>query len=206
MFLLVIAVYSMLFARRVHGAQGQAKYLYFDRYLFSEVPPAALLLSTLGLQSIIDLATHFVRHARWARVAVVPVMAIVIVIVGMTPQIHETERITEFRLLGNSYAAIARLDALTRGNGVPDSDGDAIVYSGTNRRTTNWTFPNTYRAFALPLEQTFARKVFGIDPNPEGRDILLRPRGARLMLTQHGLHSGYLVALRRAELFTALSR
>jgi hypothetical protein len=196
MFLLVIAVYSMLFARRVHSAQGQANYLYFDRYLFSEVLPAALLLSTIGLQALIDLATHFVRKARAARIIVVPVMAVVIV--GIVPQIHETERITQFRLLGNSYSAIARLDALTRKNGDPDHDGDPIVYSGTTSRTRNWTFPNTYRAFALPLRQTFSRKVFGIDPDPEGRDIFLRPRGARLMLTKHGLHSGYLVALRHS--------
>jgi hypothetical protein len=199
MFLLVIGVYSMLFARRVHGAQGQANYLYFDRYLFSEVLPAALLVSAIGLQSVIDLATHFTRSARSARIAAVGVVAIVVVVVvGVVPQIHETQRITEFRLLGNAYAAEERLDRLTRTNGV-----GPIVYSGSTSRPANWTFPNTYRAFALPLRQTFSRQVLGFDSDPEGRDTFLRPPGARLLLSQHGLHSGYLVALRRARLAPA---
>ena len=42
MLLLVIGVYVVLFARRVPAPKAQANYLYFDRYLFSEVLPAAL--------------------------------------------------------------------------------------------------------------------------------------------------------------------
>jgi hypothetical protein len=193
LFLLVIGVYSVLFARRVHGPQGQLNYLYYDRYLFSEVLPAALLLSTIGLQAVIDAVSHFVSSARVVRIAVVG--AVVIVAVAMLPQIHETQRITKYRLLGNSYSAVKQLDTLTR------TEGDApIVYSGPPSRPKNWMFPNTYRAFAVPLQQSFGRKVFGVDTNPAGRDTFLRPFGAELMLAKHGLAKGYLIALRRTRL------
>jgi hypothetical protein len=193
LFLLVIGVYSVLFARRVHGPIGQLNYLYYDRYLFSEVLPAALLLSTIGVQSVIDLVSHFVSSTRVVRIAVVGM--VVIVAVAMVPQIHETQRITQYRLLGNAYSTVKQLDTLTRSEG----DG-AIVYSGPPSRPKNWTFPNTYRAFAVPLQQSFGRTVFGVDTDPEGRDTFLRPIGAKLTLSKHGLDKGYFIALRRARL------
>ena len=42
-----------------------------------------------------------------------------------------------------------------------------VVYSGSGARPLNWIFPNTYRAFALPLEQSFNRQVFGIRIKPQ---------------------------------------
>ena len=81
------------------------------------------------------------------------------------------------------------------------------MYSGANRRTTNWMFTRTPTGRSrCRCEQTFAGRCSASSPNPEGTGHLSRPRGARLMLTQHGLHSGYLVAFVAPGLFTAVSR
>ena len=111
--------------------------------------------------------------------------------VGVVPQTHETRRETKFRLLGKSYQAMHKLDELTRTHG----DG-AVVYSGSKRRPTNWFYPNTYRAFALPLEQSFGRAVFGIPPKGLGSDVVYDPASARGVLQRNHFDSGYLVQLR----------
>ena len=187
--LLVIGVYCVLFARRVPAPKIQTYYLYFDRYLFSEVLPAALPLMAIGVQAIIDTCARFVPNARVMRVATAVVAAIVVV--GIVPQTKDTRRETKFRLLGKSYAAMHELDRLTSTQG----DG-AVVYSGSKRTPTNWFYPNTYRAFALPLEQSFGRSVFGIPPKGLGRDVVYDPASARGVLERNHFTSGYLVQLR----------
>ena len=86
--LLVIGVYIVLFARRVPDPKVQTYYLYFDRYLFSEVLPAALPLAAIGLQMVVD-ACHRLAPARASRRSRSPACVAVIVI-GLVPQIHET--------------------------------------------------------------------------------------------------------------------
>jgi len=189
MLLLVVGVYCVLFARRVPAPKIQTYYLYFDRYLFSEVLPAALPLVAIGVQAVADAFARFVPNPRVLRAAVAVVIAIVVI--GVVPQTKDTRRETKFRLLGKSYQAMHELDDLTRSQG----DG-AIVYSGSKRRPTNWFYPNTYRAFALPLAQSFGRQVYGIPPKGLGRDVVYDPASARGVLLRNHFASGYLVQLR----------
>ena len=64
LFLLVIGTYIVLFARRVPEPKVQTYYLYFDRYLYSEVLPAALVLGAIGLHVLADAATRLIRSTR----------------------------------------------------------------------------------------------------------------------------------------------
>ena len=64
MFLVVVAVYCVLFARRVPTPKIQTYYLYFDRYLFSEVFPAALPLTAIGMRSVVDPCSRFVPNPK----------------------------------------------------------------------------------------------------------------------------------------------
>src|SRR5207244_4320970 len=123
---MVMAVFVVLFARRVPDPKIQTYYLYFDRYLFSEVLPAALPLAAIGIQMTVDACSRF-APARVAKVAIAAV--VVLIVVGVVPQVHETQRITKYRLLGHSYDALNRIDELTRTNGT-----GAVVYSGTRTR------------------------------------------------------------------------
>src|SRR5262249_179602 len=154
-------------------------YLYFDRYLFSEVLPAALPLAAIGIQVALDGCRRFVSE-RAARIAV-PVI-IVVIVVALVPQIHETQRVTKYRLLGHSYDALHRFDELTRSNGTPGP----VVYSGARTKPRQWFYPNTYRAFALPLRQSFDRDVFGIPNEALGKDDVYSPETALAVLRASG--------------------
>ena len=190
--LMVIGVFVVLFARRVPHPKVQTYYLYFDRYLFSEVLPAALPLAVIGIQMIVDACTRW-APARVAKVAIAAI--VVLVVIGLVPQVHETQRITKYRLLGHSYDALHRIDELTRSAGTPG----AVVYSGSRTKPKQWFYPNTYRAFALPLRQSFDREVFGIPTAALGKDDVYSPATALAVLQANNHPTGYLVKLRQAR-------
>jgi hypothetical protein len=185
--LVLIGVFAVLFARRMAQPLVHAYYLYYDRYLVSEVLTAALPLAAIGIQISVDACTR--APARVARVAVAAI--VVIIVLGLIPQMHETRRITEHRLFADSYDALRRLDRLTLTNGP-----GAVVYSGSEDRQPDWFYPNTYRAFALPLRQTFDRTVYGIPLSAVVTDRVYTPDRARKLLRGRDASSGYLVQLR----------
>ncbi len=70
----------------------------------------------------------------------------------------------------------------------------AIVYSAPADPPTAWIFPNTYRAFALPLVQTFRRVVVGLPRGAVDPDEPRDPDAARALLRRAGFDHGYLVS------------
>ena len=132
LFLLVIGTYVVLFARRVPAPKVQTYYLYFDRYLYSEVLPAALVLGAIGLHLFADACTRLTRSARTevavaGRIAIAALLAVVVL--GLAPQIDQTRHATKYRLFGHSYAALQSLDRITGGRA-----GSAVVYSGSKAK------------------------------------------------------------------------
>jgi hypothetical protein len=184
---LLIGVFAVLFARRMAQPLVHAYYLYYDRYLVSEALTAALPLAAIGIQISVDACTR--APARVARVAVATV--VVIIVLGLIPQMRETRRVTEHRLFADSYDALAQLDRLTLTNGP-----GAVVYSGSEDVQPDWFYPNTYQAFALPLRQTFDRTVYGIPLSAIATDRVYTPSRARELLRERDATSGYLVQLR----------
>jgi hypothetical protein len=187
--LLVVCTYSVLFAARVPMSKPHAYYLYYDRYLFSEVLPVALVFAAVGLHTVIEAYASVVRARIAARVAIVGVC--VAAALALLPNLRETHRITRYPLFGDAYQTLDHLDALTRTNGV-----GAVVYSGPKTNPPDWFFPNTYRAFGLPLAQSFRRVLVGLPVNPFGRDPQFDPAGARTALQKLNIGTGYLIALR----------
>ena len=193
--LLVTCSYTLLFAARVKISMPHAYYLYYDRYLFSEVLPAALVFAAIGLHLLVEgfeRARTYEGEARTRTAARVAIVALcVIAVVAFVPNLKETHRITRYPLFGDAYQALDRLDTLTRtqGNG-------AIVYSAPPTPPPGWFFQNTYRAFALPLGLTFGRSVVGMPSNPFAKDVQFDPASARARLAASGFDKGYLVALR----------
>ena len=189
--LLVIGTYAVLFARRYPAPRGHAYYLYFDRYLYSEVLPAALVLVALAIHTIAGWRLRRGAPAlrRAARVAVVATL--VVTLGAIVAPVRETRRATEVRLFGDAYAAIAKLDAL-----VGEAGAGPVVYSGAKPPPPGWFFANTYRAFALPLVLTFDRPVLDLPADPFGPDPVLDPAGARAALRDAGYRSGAYVVVR----------
>ncbi len=186
-FLLTVCAYSILFAHRVKVAKPQVYFLYFDRYLYSEVLPVALVLAGIGAHAII-IGWRRVAPRAWYRVGIAAL--VVITAFGLAPEVRETRVITRYPLFADSYGALNRLDDLTRGDGHA-----AIVYSGLPFRPRGWFFENTFREFALPLVQSFRRTVLGMPAAPTSRDPRFEPAGARRLLAAAGFRTGYLIAL-----------
>jgi len=191
--LLVTCSYTLLFAARVKISMPHAYYLYYDRYLFSEVLPAALVLAAIGLHLIVngfERASAFAGRRRDAvRVGIAVVC--VIALIAFVPSLKETHRITRYPLFGDAYQALDRLDTLTRTDG-----NGAIVYSAPSTPPPGWFFQNTYRAFALPLGLTFDRPVVGMPTDPFGKDVHFTPAAARTRLAASWFDRGYLISLR----------
>jgi hypothetical protein len=189
MLLLVIGSYTLLFAARVPRSMAHGYYLYWDRYLFSEVLPAALVLAAIGVHWFVDAFTTETRLRAVVRIAIAGLC--VIAAVGFLPDLRETHRITRYPLFGDAYQTLDRLDSLTQVEG-----SGAIVYSAPPVPPPGWFFQNTYRAFALPLGLTFRRIVVGMPTDPFGKDVQLDPAAARAKLRNAGFERGYFVSLR----------
>ena len=121
----------------------------------------------------------------------VVVLVLVVILVGIVWPVGETRRATELRLFGDSYRALAAVDALAT-----EAGAGPIVYSGARPAPPGWFFANTYRAFALPLVLTFGRPVLDLPADPFGPDPVVDPAGARAVLEEAGFRTGALVALR----------
>src|SRR5262249_6879211 len=53
----LVATFTVLFAHRLPTARSAPYYLYWDRYLFSEVLPLALIFVAIGFDGVLDLLT-----------------------------------------------------------------------------------------------------------------------------------------------------
>jgi hypothetical protein len=186
---LLLATFTVLFAHRLPTGRSAPYYLYWDRYLFSEVLPLALLFVAIGLDGVLDLLA-----ARTARVRIAGGVAVAALVIATIPFARESLRVTRYTLFGDSYDALARLNTLTKSAGP-----GTIVYSGTPSTGADWFFPSTSRMFALPLQESFHRSVAGQSYNARVAEHVYDPDAARAELAKRDLRRGYLVAWRRPE-------
>jgi hypothetical protein len=186
-----IAAYTVLFAVRLPTPRSHPYYLYTDRYLFSEVLPLALVLATVGAHAVIEGIAHLQHRVRLARA--VAIAALVFVGAGLIPPAAETWQISGQTLFGDAYGTMHRLKELAGGEGKTP-----IVYSGVKQVPAGFFFGNTYRVFAMPLNETFGRRIVGTNFKNDHPDPIFDPASARAALGRAGLSSGYLVDLRDA--------
>jgi hypothetical protein len=193
---LVVASYTVLFALRVHDAKRAIYYLYWDRYLYSEVLPLGLVLVAIALHTLIGVCVDSERRAPALRAATAAGLVALIALAVIPPAVQtRNSGITSRALYGNVYGKLSRLDYLTR------TDGDGpIVYSGALPPPPGWFFPNTKSAFARPLQDSFDRVIVG--SKRYGANVVDRvfdPRSARAALLRAGYRTGYLISLRSAS-------
>ena len=79
----VIATYAILFARRYPAPRPHAYYLYFDRYLYSEVLPAALVLVAFALHLLAGARLRSGAPAARTAVRVVATGTLVVALLGL---------------------------------------------------------------------------------------------------------------------------
>ncbi|WP_214468394.1 hypothetical protein [Microbacterium flavescens] len=143
LFAVSIVMFLALHTVRLGPDRGHSFYIYWDRYLVSEVLPALIIVSALGAAALWPLLRSRALKATSAAVAGAA-------IVGMSAgpvalQSSGTE-------MAGAYDFTGRLAAWAE-------PGDTAMWSSTDGAgVVGWGFPNTWMSFAVPL-----RRTFGID-------------------------------------------
>jgi hypothetical protein len=181
-----VGAYVALYADRLPEARDAPYYLYWDRYLFSEVMPVALALAAISATALFMWLSSAGEQPARAYVVAAIVGSVIVVPLG-----DETLRVTRHQLYGRAYATLDALDAATRSEG-----RGAIVYSGTAVMPPGWYFNGTARSFGLPLRETFDRTVLGQAFQPSKPDKIYDTEQARTLLGETGRDGGYLISYR----------
>jgi hypothetical protein len=170
---------ALLFVRRVPHAIDHAFFLYTDRYLFSETFVATALAALPGA----GLAWTFARRSR--PTTAVAAVAAATGLVLLVPATRLASRHSEF---AGSFGQALALARLTR--------GAPVLWSGLTpaQRANAFFFPNTFRAYALPLALTWGEPVLNaISLPPFGPDPQLDPAQAIAVARSRGLQRAFLV-------------
>ncbi|MCU1375699.1 MAG: hypothetical protein JWO68_2985 [Actinomycetia bacterium] len=149
---LVAEAFALLHAYRFPHPRYAPFFLYWDRYLWSDFFPAAMILGALGI-GLIEIGWRRLGAPRVLTGAVAAVVAVA----GVASLWSAGTVSRQHRFMGDAYGTLAQVDQLT--GGLP------IVYSGVLGEDVpkELNHPNTFRLFAQPLAETFGRKVYGID-------------------------------------------
>ncbi|MCJ7779814.1 MAG: hypothetical protein MUQ27_03220 [Acidimicrobiia bacterium] len=148
-------------------------YLYWQRYYLSEIFPLALLLALGPLEWVTaGVGRLFDATSRWRKLAPIAVAVTVMVVVGAEAA-RPNLAVASGSMFSDSYETIAELDQMTS-----NPDDAPIIYLGSNDLPEGWFWLNTARLVALPLAETFGRRVVG---NEGSREPDLRPTDEQLV-------------------------
>ena len=155
---LLVGAFSLFFVARLDAPREAPYHLYWDRYLFSEVFPALLVLAAWAIDAARRAVARLPGPATAATLAAV-------VLAGAGQAWAAGGQARQRDLFDNAYPQIVALDDLLTDPDLP------LVYSGLgNQELTahEWFHTNTYRVFATPLEELFGRRI--LDPLAGGLD------------------------------------
>jgi hypothetical protein len=148
-------MFIALHTARLGFNRGHTFYLYWDRYLFSEVLPCLLVLSFIAL----DRALPLLRQSWRTVTALVGVVALIVV-----PAVPSLALQSQDTFLRGAYPLTVELESLASREPTP------VVWGADSPQlVADWPFPNTWMGFALPLRRTFGVDVVNANM---GRDNL----------------------------------
>lgn len=155
--LLFVALHSV----RLGEARVHSFFLYWDRYLVSEVLPINAVLAMLAAAWAVR---WLIRTARvsGARALVTRTVALAAAVAVVTvPGLGSVRLATQDVYLRGAYELTVELRDLVAGRGGVfwGADGRGGVRDFT-------VFPNAWMAFAVPLERTFGVEVFNVNQGP----------------------------------------
>lgn len=158
---LLVTTYLALQDARLGGPREHTFYLYWDRYLFSEVFPGVVVLGAVGLHQALRALQAALRRVAVPRrtgtasVAVLGLCGAVAVAAWSLPQVH---RATREVFLRGAFDLTEQLAVIA------DGQGDPVLWSasGTDGVPNNF-FPNTWMEIATPLVRSFGVDVVNID-------------------------------------------
>ncbi len=147
-----VVLFYALHTTRTHLAHSF--YIYWDRYVVSEILPAALVLSAL--------AVELIRRALLARPSAAPLrtprvlapLAVVVMAGLVLPQVPALALVARDTFFAGAYRFQMALESHV------DDPATPIVWAATDdRQVPGFFFPNTFMAFARPMIYTSGLEV-----------------------------------------------
>ncbi len=177
----------VLFAVRLDEPLEHAYHLYWDRYLYGDAFVVASVLVGVAGASLVAVVRRLLVERRWLGI-VAGVVVVLAIGVGSVPVVAETDLVLRHELFGDSYDVLADIAAE-----VPTDRSAPIVYTGDPRPPDGWFFPNTFRAYGLPLRHTFERPMLDIPADPFAPDPVVTVAGARRLIAGFGRDHGFIL-------------
>ena len=164
----IAAFYIALQTTRLKVARDHSFFLYWDRYLVSEYTPVTFVLLGLALTVIWKLwigAWVARRRASGRPVvrALPAILGVVLALAAVVPTVPSLILTQKDTYMAGAYPFEQKLIALIPSKSTP------VLWSATDTgQASGWFFPNTYMAFAKPLERSFGYVVPNIQNVPGG--------------------------------------
>lgn len=142
----VVMFYAM-HTPRTHLAHSF--YIYWDRYIVSEILPAAVVLSALAVELIRRRVTARFGGEAWLRPRIVAPLAALATIALIMPQAPALVLVARDTFFAGAYRFQTALESHV------DDPETPIVWATTDdRQVPGFFFPNTFMAFARPMIYT----------------------------------------------------
>ncbi|HUF31901.1 MAG TPA: hypothetical protein VMN58_01680 [Acidimicrobiales bacterium] len=156
---LVAGAFAVLFAYRIPEMRESFTYLYWERYLFSEVFPVVAILSLWGLalgERAVRAGLRRLEGRRGGRV-VGGAVVVVVVVVALAELTASTALVRQDTYFAGFHDHMAELDRLTTG---PDGEPELLLFVGMQSDLPEgWFHLNTHRVFSLPMIESFDRRI-----------------------------------------------
>jgi hypothetical protein len=160
--------YLALQSYRLKVTRGHAFFLYWDRYLNSEYTPVTYIVFGLALTIawklwVGDWVTRRRASSRPVERAVPAILAVVLALAAVVPTIPSLILVEKDTYMAGAYTFDRQLAALSPSKSTP------ILWSATSPgEAPGFFFPNTWMAFAKPLQRSFGYTVPNIVNLPGG--------------------------------------
>jgi hypothetical protein len=155
----IAAMFTGLQTYRLLNHSAHSFFIYWDRYFVSEVLPCLFVLTGITLNALLVL----VRSRGWLRPALLRLPAVVaavaIVLVGFAvTERHDLKLEATDSYLNGAQQFQAKLDA-----SIPNKKEPVLWTSTSSSVVPGFFFPNTWMAFARPMEVSYGYNVKRID-------------------------------------------
>jgi hypothetical protein len=143
---------------RLGNNRSHSFFMYWDRYLVSEVIPALVVLAGVGVAWVVALVLPRMSGLSVrARRVLPPAVAVVAIALTALPSIPILSLQWRDSYMAGAYPFEQRLMSHAK-------VGDAVMWSATaHGYAPGFFFPNTWMAFAIPMERSFGYEFLNVD-------------------------------------------
>jgi hypothetical protein len=155
----IAAMFTGLQTYRLGNNSAHSFFIYWDRYFVSEVLPCLFVLTGITLNALLLLA----RSRGWLRPAFLSIPAVVVAGAVVLAGFAFTERHDLKLEATGSYMDGAQQFQAKLDSSIPNKKEPVLWTATSSKQLPGFFFPNTWMAFARPMEISYGYNVKRID-------------------------------------------